>query len=99
MQIWDTAGQERFRTITQSYYKSAQGIMLCYDCTNQKTFDGIAHWLQQIRDHASTDIEKCLVATKCDKESKVIDSAKGLELAQEHGMSFFETSSMTGQNC
>ncbi|KAI8120933.1 Ras-related protein Rab-43 [Lucilia cuprina] len=23
LQIWDTAGQERFRTITQSYYRSA----------------------------------------------------------------------------
>jgi small GTP-binding protein len=35
MQIWDTAGQERFRTITQSYYKGAQGIVLAYDCTSK----------------------------------------------------------------
>ena len=34
MQIWDTAGQERFRTITQAYYKGAQGIVLAYDCTS-----------------------------------------------------------------
>ncbi|CAG2234786.1 RAB43 [Mytilus edulis] len=27
LQIWDTAGQERFRTITQSYYRSANGKM------------------------------------------------------------------------
>lgn len=26
--IWDTAGQERFRTLTSSYYRGAQGIML-----------------------------------------------------------------------
>jgi GTPase SAR1 family protein len=30
MQIWDTAGQERFRTITQTYYKGAEGIILAY---------------------------------------------------------------------
>lgn len=28
MTIWDTAGQERFRTLTSSYYRGAQGIML-----------------------------------------------------------------------
>lgn len=44
LQIWDTAGQERFRTITQSYYKGAQGVVLCYDCTNEKSFENVMHW-------------------------------------------------------
>jgi hypothetical protein len=26
--IWDTAGQERFRTLTSSYYRGAQGILM-----------------------------------------------------------------------
>ncbi|OMJ29946.1 Ras-related protein RABC1 [Smittium culicis] len=26
--IWDTAGQERFRTLTSSYYRGAQGIIM-----------------------------------------------------------------------
>ncbi len=26
--VWDTAGQERFRTLTSSYYRGAQGILL-----------------------------------------------------------------------
>ncbi|KAI0263511.1 hypothetical protein BGY98DRAFT_940212 [Russula aff. rugulosa BPL654] len=28
MSIWDNAGQERFRTITASYYRGAQGVIL-----------------------------------------------------------------------
>lgn len=28
LSIWDTAGQERFRTITSSYYRGAQGVIL-----------------------------------------------------------------------
>jgi hypothetical protein len=30
--IWDTAGQERFRTLTSSYYRGAQGIVLGIYC-------------------------------------------------------------------
>ncbi|KAL3648591.1 Ras-related protein rabc1 [Castilleja foliolosa] len=26
--IWDTDGQERFRTLTSSYYRGAQGIII-----------------------------------------------------------------------
>ena len=45
LQIWDTAGQERFRTITQSYYKGTSGIILCYDCTVEQTFENVKNWL------------------------------------------------------
>jgi hypothetical protein len=34
-QIWDTAGQQRFHVITHSYYKSAHGIVLVYDVSEQ----------------------------------------------------------------
>ncbi len=45
LQVWDTAGQERFRTITQTYYKGAMGIILVYDCTEETTFNNISNWL------------------------------------------------------
>ena len=31
LQIWDSAGQERFQTITQQYYRNAQGIIVVPD--------------------------------------------------------------------
>lgn len=48
MQIWDTAGQERFRTMTETYYKGAAGVVLVYSITDRKTFNNIENWLKQI---------------------------------------------------
>jgi Ras-related protein Rab-8A len=38
LQIWDTAGQERYRTITQTYYKGAYGIILTYSIDSLRSF-------------------------------------------------------------
>ena len=48
MTIWDTAGQERFRTLTSSYYRGAQGIILVYDVTRKDTFDSLDQWLREM---------------------------------------------------
>ncbi|KAK7473395.1 hypothetical protein BaRGS_00035368 [Batillaria attramentaria] len=39
LQIWDTAGQERFRSITQSYYRSANALILVYDVCSQQSYE------------------------------------------------------------
>lgn len=31
LQLWDTAGQERFRTITETYYNGASGVVIVID--------------------------------------------------------------------
>lgn len=68
VKIWDTAGQERFRTITQSFYKQANGVIVTFDLTNQKTFDNVKIWLASINEHADPSIVKVLVGNKCDLE-------------------------------
>lgn len=39
-----------------------------------------------------------LVANKCDKADKIIETERGRALAEEHGLTFFETSAKTGHN-
>ena len=64
LQIWDTAGQERFRSITQSYYRSAHALILVYDVSNQPTFDCCPEWLREIEEYASPKVLKVLVGKK-----------------------------------
>jgi len=99
LQIWDTAGQERFRTITSSYYRGAHGIIVVYDVTEQKSFDSIQKWLQEIDTFAGPTVTKLLVGNKCDLESqRAITTQKGEELAKSLGVPFIETSAKTTKN-
>lgn len=99
LQIWDTAGQERFRTITTSYFRGAQGILLVYDVTDRRSFESIRNWISQIQQHADVHVNKILVGNKCDMlDDKVISTEEGQKLAQEFGIPFWECSAKTDIN-
>eukprot|EP01088_Endostelium_zonatum_P020513 TRINITY_DN7605_c0_g1_i1.p1 TRINITY_DN7605_c0_g1~~TRINITY_DN7605_c0_g1_i1.p1 ORF type:complete len:223 (-),score=35.30 TRINITY_DN7605_c0_g1_i1:27-695(-) len=99
LQIWDTAGQERFRTITTAYYRGAMGILLVYDCTDDRSFGNVRSWLRNIEQHATESVDKMIIGNKCDQvEKKVVDTARGKSLADDCGIRFLETSAKTGQN-
>lgn len=92
LQIWDTAGQERFKTITQTYYRGAMGIVLTYAVDDRPSFNDIENWVKQIRMHASNDVAKVLVGNKCDSQKREVTFEEGKKLAKELGVQFFETS-------
>jgi small GTP-binding protein len=98
LQIWDTAGQERFKTITKTYYKGAQGIILTYDVTDQESFKNISNWIKQIEANAQNSAIKVLVGNKFDKPNRVVTKEEGEKLAEEYQMKYFETSAKTGEN-
>ncbi|XP_054083526.1 ras-related protein Rab-30 isoform X2 [Zeugodacus cucurbitae] len=72
LQIWDTAGQERFRSITQSYYRSAHALILVYDISCQPTFDCLPDWLREIQEYANSKVLKILVGNKTDRDDREI---------------------------
>lgn len=99
LQIWDTAGQERFRTITTSYFRGAQGILLVYDVTDRRSFESIRNWISQIQQHADVHVNKILVGNKCDMlDEKVVSTEEGAKLAKEFNMEFWEASAKNDVN-
>uniref|UniRef100_A0A915A3Z1 Uncharacterized protein n=1 Tax=Parascaris univalens TaxID=6257 RepID=A0A915A3Z1_PARUN len=95
----DTAGQERFHTITTSYYRGAMGIVVVYDITDEESFDNIAKWLRYIELHANEDVQKILLANKCDViDGRAVSSERGEKIAKAHGIRFLETSARSNIN-
>jgi len=99
LQIWDTAGQERFRTITASYYRGAQGIIVVYDVTNQASFDNIRKWLEEISRYAGSNVTRLLVGNKADLvEKRVVGAQMAEDLSRHLGISYVETSARSSAN-
>lgn len=48
LQLWDTAGQERFQSVTKSYYRGAQGVLLMYDISQEESFIAVKSWINSI---------------------------------------------------
>jgi len=98
-QIWDTAGQERFRTVTTSYYRSGDAIVLAFDTTEASTFKSLDIWYGDVQAYARPDIDMVLVGTKSDCEDRRQVSADAAEAwAAARGMSYVETSARTSLN-
>lgn len=70
LNIWDTAGQERFKTITSTYYKGSNGVIIVYDITDEETFKNVPTWLEEVKKHAGINTVTFLVGNKCDLEDQ-----------------------------
>ena len=75
LQIWDTAGQERYRTITNAYYKGAEGIILVFDMFKKQTFSNLDVWIAEVEKHGKTDVELVVIGNKNDMVGS--EDAKG----------------------
>ncbi|KAI9516826.1 Ras- protein Rab-19 [Dissostichus eleginoides] len=100
MQVWDTAGQERFRTITQSYYRSAHGAIIAYDITRQGTFDSVTHWIKEVEIYGANNVVLVLIGNKCDLEKeRQVQFEEACNLSKEKEiLAALETSAKESQN-
>ncbi len=100
VKISDTAGQERFKSIASNYMKKANGILLVYDITNQKSFMDIDKWFSEI--NGEENIKPIvLIGNKSDmNEEREVSTEDGQNLAKKYGenVHFYETSCKTGEN-
>jgi len=80
LKTWDTAGHEKFRSITSSYYRGADGIIIVYDITNESSFRHMEDWIKQCETYGTDEVKLILVGNKTDLEDeRKISSDEGNE--------------------
>lgn len=64
LQIWDSAGQERFQSITKTYMRDAASAILVYDVTERETFNSLQRWLEDVKEHSTSNVVVMVVGNK-----------------------------------
>ncbi|KAJ5070284.1 small rab-related gtpase [Anaeramoeba ignava] len=97
--FWDTAGQERFRTVTRSFYRGANGVVIVYDITNRKSFENLQKWIEDVKLYSNNDPQILVLGNKSDlTERKVISTEAAKNFSSQFGASFYETSAKDSTN-
>ena len=101
VKLWDTAGQERFKSLTQNYFRNAEGVALTYDVTNSESFDNLKFWIGSIKSNLGDKnifMPTIIVGNKIDMEDmRDISKEDAEKYANANGYKYFETSAKTGQ--
>nr|XP_020455197.1 ras and EF-hand domain-containing protein-like isoform X1 [Monopterus albus] len=99
MQLWDTAGQERYHSLTKQFFRKADGVVVMYDITVEKSFRGVRPWLTSIQEAAGEGIPTLLLGNKMDMDgNREVSFREAEQLAYENKVMFFEVSAYTGKN-
>ncbi len=99
LQLWDTVGNDRYRSLTTAYFRGAQGVMVVYDITKERSFNSLTEWCRQIEEYASPDVSTMIIGNRCDLElQREVSKERGQQVAAQFGLKFFEVSPKTGQN-
>ena len=65
--IWDTSGAEQYKSITRSYYRKCEGVIVMFDLTDRKSFEDLRLWLRGVKaEIRTTKMPKIIIANKLD---------------------------------
>ena len=100
LRIFDTAGQERFKSVSASFIKKADGVILIYDIGEKDSFEAVDNWIKSIREIGKDKLPIILVGNKCDlsDDKRMISLKEGQDKADEFNIPFYETSCKEGIN-
>ena len=100
IKIWDTAGQERYKSFTKCFFQKAQGIMIVYDVTSQKSFHDLQYWIDSLNSNMYQDISFVpiiIIGNKIDLPNREVTKQEASDYSREHKFHYYETSAKTGE--
>lgn len=98
LDIFDTAGQERYHAITRQYYHDKHGAIIVFDLTNQKSFEKIRDWINELKTFSNEDTEIIILGNKSDLVDKREIPQNDINNFIKEEYPYFEVSAKNGNN-
>ena len=101
VEMWDTVGQEKFHSITSTYYRGADAILLMFCMDNEQSFNKIPEWMDDALKFSSESVTVGLFANKCDigDDKFVVTKDDCEQFANLNQIPLFYVSAKSGENC
>lgn len=105
--LWDVGAQIYFKRFRKTYYRGVQAAFIVYDITNSQSFINVLKWYDELETSlGDKQIPIVIVGNKSDLlDQRVMSYEDGVKLTNdlskdqfEGGISYIETSAMTGEN-
>jgi small GTP-binding protein len=105
--LYDIGAQEFFKRLRKTYYSGTQATFIVFDVTNKDSFLNVKNWYNEVKMYLKAkQIPIMIVGNKIDLEKeRVVLYEEGVRLANElssshyeGGISYIETSALTGEN-
>jgi Ras-related protein Rab-11A/Ras-related protein Rab-11B len=75
--------------------RGAVGALLVYDISKAVTFENVARWLKELREHAEPNIVIMLVGNKSDlRNRRAVSTEEAMAFAETNRLAFIETSAL-----
>ncbi|CAN1336530.1 Ras-related protein RABB1c [Linum perenne] len=85
--------------ITEELLVLCSSMILPVDLYRRETFNHLASWLEDARQHANANMTIMLIGNKSDlAHRRAVSTEEGEQFAKEHGLIFMEASAKTAQN-
>jgi Ras-related protein Rab-1A len=99
LQVWDTAGQDRFKCVVSSFYRNANGVLICFDITDMDSFRNVNNWYEEVKRYCPEETPILLIGTKSDLKTRRMVSHEMIQAyTEKNKLSYLETSSKTNEN-
>jgi len=95
--INDTTEEEKLGKFTKNYFLDAHGAIIVFDLTNEKSFQKLNFWLDELNSNAPKDIVFCVLGNKSDLTAdRVVKFEDAKTFAGDN--LYYEVSAKSGNN-
>ena len=93
--VQDTAGQERFKSMTTSYLRNSQAVLVVYAINDEESFQEVSSYIEMV----PPEMPKMIVGNKSDKDDeRKISQSRLKEYAEINNCLYIEVSALNGNN-